>query len=83
MLLSTLQDEEIIANSAKIMRIVMKDENNMERVVQGHPDLGNVLLQTVIFAKFSDVVKMELISACRNFTRTIRGASQISSKNAQ
>ena len=35
-------------------------------MTQSHQELGNSLLQTAFLPKYGDIVKMELLSACKN-----------------
>ena len=41
-----IRDEEIIANSAKIVRIVLREDKFYDQMTQKHSDLGNLLLET-------------------------------------
>lgn len=65
-----MRDEEILANSAKVLRIILRDDKHYERVTAMHSDMGNVLLESVQKYAFSEVVMIELLAALRNFTRS-------------
>ena len=66
-----MKDEEILANSAKILRIVLRDDKHYDRVTNMHSDLGNTLLAALNRYSFSEVVIVELLAALRNFTRVV------------
>lgn len=65
-----VRDEEILANSAKILRIVLRDDKHYDRITGMHSDLGNVLLKSLEKYSFSQVVIVELLAALRNFSRS-------------
>jgi hypothetical protein len=65
-----LRDEEIVANSAKILRIVLREDKYYDQMISKHSDLGNMLLETAQLFQFSEVVLIEILSAARNFTRS-------------
>lgn len=79
--LQMVRDEEIIANSAKITRIILREDKFYDQMVQKHGDLGNLLLETASLFQFSEVVLTELIASCRNFTRSSQAASYIAQNN--
>jgi hypothetical protein len=64
-----VRDEEILANSAKVLRIVLRDDKHFERIAGMHNNMGNLLLDSLIKYTFSEVVIVELLAALRNFTR--------------
>ena len=41
-----MKDEEIVANSSKILRIILREEKFYEKMIKKHSDLGNLLLDT-------------------------------------
>jgi hypothetical protein len=45
--LEHVRDEEILANSAKVLRIILRDDKQFERVTNMHADMGNRLLESV------------------------------------
>jgi len=65
-----VKDEEILANSAKVLRIVLRDDKHYDRLTTMHNDMGNLLLDSLQKYSFSDVVLIELLAALRNFTRS-------------
>ena len=77
----TIRDEEIMANSAKIVRIILRLDNCYDRMVQKHTDLGNLLLETVPLFQFSEVVLTELVAALRNFCRSTQACSYVAQNN--
>ena len=73
--IKTIRDEEIIANSAKIVRIILRQDNCYDRMISKHTDLGNILLETIPLFQFSEVVLTEIIAALRNFCRSTQACS--------
>lgn len=67
--LEYVRDEEILANSAKIVRIVLRDDKIFENLVNKYQELGNILIGSLQKYAFSEVVIIELLAALRNFTR--------------
>lgn len=68
--LENVRDEEILANSAKILRIVLRDDKCYERVTTMHNEMANTLVNCLDKYSFSEVVLVELLAALRNFTRS-------------
>jgi hypothetical protein len=68
--LEYVRDEEILANSAKVLRIVLRDDKHFDRITGMHTELGNTLLSSLEKYSFSEVVLVELLAALRNFTRS-------------
>lgn len=67
--LQNVRDEEILANSAKVIRIVLRDDKIYENIINKHQELGNTLVESLQKYSFSEVVIIELLAALRNFTR--------------
>jgi hypothetical protein len=67
--LENVRDEEILANSAKIIRIVLRDDKHYEQMTAKYQDMGNTMLDALHKWSFSEVVLNELLAALRNFTR--------------
>lgn len=42
-----IRDEEIIANSAKILRIVLREDKYYDQLVKKHSDLANLIAETM------------------------------------
>ena len=42
-----LRDEEIIANSSKILRIILREDKHYEKIINKHTEIGNLLLETL------------------------------------
>ncbi len=80
--LEHVRDEEILANSAKIIRIVLRDDKHYDRVINMNTELGNQLMDSLQKYSFSEVVLAELLAALRNFTRTPAKVSLVSKTNA-
>lgn len=72
-----MKDEEIVANSSKILRIILREEKYYDQMIKKHSDLGNLLLETAELFMFSEVILIEILSAARNFTRSTQAASYI------
>ena len=60
-ILRLYRDEEMVANSGKIVRFLLREETHYELLVESFPDLGNLLLETAELFKFSEIVTMELL----------------------
>jgi hypothetical protein len=67
--LENVRDEEILANSAKVIRIVLRDDTQYEKIINKHVELGNTLMESLQKYSFSEHVLVELLLALRNFTR--------------
>ena len=86
--LDNIKDEEILANSSKIIRIVLRDDKvcdilpnylqHYDKVTSLHSDLGNTLLKAMEKYSFSEVVLVELMAGFRNFTRSAQKVTYIS-----
>lgn len=70
--LEEFTDEEIVANSSKIVRLVLRDDHYFERVVAQYKSLGDFLMQLMEKHFSSLAIILETISALRNFTRNPR-----------
>jgi hypothetical protein len=79
--LEFVRDEEILANSAKVLRIVLRDDKHYERLTGLNQDIGNILLECVQRYAFSEVVMIELLAALRNFTRSPAKVPLVSKTN--
>ena len=44
--IQTIRDEEILANSAKILRMLLRSKSHYDEIVSRHKNLGNLLLDT-------------------------------------
>ena len=74
-LILILRDEEIVANSSKILRVIFREEKHYVDLVKKHADLGNLLCETMALFQFSEVVMTELVGCCRNYCRSQQAAS--------
>ena len=45
--LRSVEDEEIVANVCKMIRICLRDDSNMEVIVKHWKDVGNILIETL------------------------------------
>lgn len=61
------KEEEILANSAKIVRICLKEDLHYSKLTQKYLEIGNELLSGMQKYGFSDFVLIELLAAFRNF----------------
>ena len=68
--LENVRDEEILANSAKILRIILRDDKHYDRVVGMHNELANQMAESLVKYSFSEVIIVELLAALRNFSRS-------------
>jgi len=64
----SIGDVEMIANSAKILRIMLSEPKNKDVIIRNHPNLGNILVERLDLFKVSEVVIIEILSAVKNFT---------------
>ena len=64
-----VEDQEIIANSCKIVRICLRDETNYDRMVQQFPSLGSILVDKMTRWNTSLPIVQESASALRNYVR--------------
>ena len=71
-------DEEVQANSAKIIRIALREDSHFDKVCKEASDLGNTLLKNCTKLYFSEVVLTELLAAIRNYSRVPSKLTQIS-----
>lgn len=63
------QEEELVANSAKIIRLVLRDDAFYDRVISSNPQLGNFVFVGMNKHFSSVAVVIESSAAVRNFTR--------------
>jgi len=55
-ILEEFMEEEIIANTSKMIRLVLRDDNNYDRVVAAYPRLGDFILQLMKQHNYSAAV---------------------------
>ena len=67
--MEVVEDQEIIANSCKIVRICLRDETNYDRMVQQFPSLGSILVDKMTRWNTSLPIVQESASALRNYVR--------------
>ncbi len=67
--LENVRDEEILANSAKVIRIVLRDDKHYEQLTAKYHEMGNTMMDALHKWSFSEIVIYELLAALRNFTR--------------
>ena len=72
-------DIEMIANSAKILRIMLTESKVKDQLTRKHPNLGNILVERLDLFKVSEVVIIEILMAVKNFTKTPESAKLINS----
>eukprot|EP00347_Sterkiella_histriomuscorum_P015644 403356242 len=68
-ILEEFQEEEIVANSSKILRLILRDDVFYDRVVMAYSQIGNFLLQLMNQHFYSAAVIQETTAAFRNYTR--------------
>ena len=68
-ILDFVEDQEIIANSCKILRICLRDELIYDWVVQQFPNIGTVLVEKMNRWSSSLPIIQESASALRNYVR--------------
>jgi hypothetical protein len=68
-ILRVIQDEEIVANGCKCLRICCRDDQNLDAVVKRRKDIGNILIETINMHAYSDAISQEILSALRSVTR--------------
>ena len=67
--MEVVEDQEIIANSCKIVRICLRDETNYDRMAQQFPSLGTILVDKMTRWNTSLPIVQESASALRNYVR--------------
>jgi hypothetical protein len=78
-ILEEFTEEEIVANSCKIVRLVLRDEVYYDRVVQQYLKLGDFLFQLMNQHYYSMAIIQESTAAVRNYTRKPQFLSNITS----
>jgi len=73
-------EEEIVANTSKMIRLVLRDDNNYDAVVAAYPRLGDFILQLMKQHNYSAAVNQECSAALRNYTRK---ANYVNNLNVQ
>ena len=58
----TIQDEEMVANGCKCIRITCRDDQNIDVLVKKRKDIGNVLVETLNMHAYSDAISQEILS---------------------
>lgn len=60
-ILRVVNDEEIVANASKCLRICLRDDHNMDVVVKKRKDIGNILIETINQHAYSDAISQEIL----------------------
>lgn len=68
-ILEEFDEEEIVANSAKIIRLSLRDDSFYDRVISNNIQLGNFVIANMNKHFNSTAVIVEAAAAIRNFTR--------------
>ena len=68
-ILRKVKDEEILANACKCVRICLRDDSNLDMVVQKYKDLANILIEGLHEHGYSDAICQEILSGWRNWTK--------------
>ena len=61
-ILRVINDEEIVANACKCLRICCRDDMNLDIVVKKRKDMANVLIETLNIHAYSDAISQEILS---------------------
>ncbi len=70
-LIQSSKDEEIVANSIKIVRVCLRSDKQYDKVVQKIPTLLGMMLQLLSTHSFSVIILEEATAAIRNYTRKV------------
>ena len=84
MLLERVKDIEILANSAKLLRILLREEANLAKISNNTAvgrSVVNALLEAVLHHGHSEAVVVESLSAVRNYTKDPRNIEHIMPRN--
>ena len=73
-IMEVVEDQEIIANSCKIVRICLRDETIYDRMVLQFPSLGAILVDKMMKWNTSLPIIQESASALRNYVRKVEYA---------
>lgn len=65
------KDEEMVANSVKIIRVCLRSDKQYDKVVQKIPTLLSMLMQLLSTQSFSAIILEESTAAIRNYTRKV------------
>ena len=68
-IMEEFEEEEIVANSAKIIRLCLRDDAFYDRVISNNVQLGNFIFANMNKNFNSTPVIVEASAAVRNFTR--------------
>ena len=58
----TINDEEMVANACKCIRIACRDDHNLDALVKRRKDIANVLIETLNVHAYSDAISQEILS---------------------
>lgn len=81
--LKYVNDQEILANSAKVIRLVVRDEANILAVKNDCKDLPNILVDTMHKFGFSLIVIQELALALKYYTQIVEAVPNLDLENLQ
>ena len=77
-ILEEFTEEEIVANSSKILRLVLRDDVYYDKVVLQYLKLGDFLLELMQQHYYSLAVIQETTASLRNYTRKVNYVNNIS-----
>jgi hypothetical protein len=63
----TINDEEMVANACKCIRIACRDDHNLDALVKRRKDIANVLIETLNVHAYSDAISQEILSVSTSF----------------
>jgi hypothetical protein len=55
-ILRVIGDEEILANTSKIIRLCLTDDQNLDQLVKKRKDIGNILIETLNMHAYSEAI---------------------------
>jgi len=70
-LIQSSKDEEIMANSIKIIRVCLRSDKQYDKIIQKIPTLFQILMQILSSPGCSTILLEESTAALRNYTRKI------------
>jgi hypothetical protein len=78
-----VQDEELVANSFKIIRVLLRNDFIYDSFASQYPNLGNVIVEILMKWTHSLPVVIESANSLRNFTRRPEVAKSLHQMNVE
>ena len=82
-ILKYIGDQEILANSAKVIRLVCRDQNNIVVIKNDCKDLPNILVDSIHKYGYSLIVVQELVLALKYYTHVVEAVPNLMMENVQ